>query len=191
MNQYFFWILIPLVVCLIAIYLAGRCYADRQMNPYEFKCQKKREAFERWHDHQIEQLGTASNTLFALGSVAFGYSLTLLNDSNQSLVQNHSTSFLFFTSAFAVSFIFGLISIANRLEDFRRTKRRHKLRDMRDAEGDIKIKDGYAKEVKALYKTTHRIGAWTWCLLYSQVFFFLLGGGAIICFWIANYTDRF
>jgi hypothetical protein len=106
------WIFVPVVVCRIFICLTCSCCAERQTQPHEFSCTKKREAFERWHDHQIEQLGTASNTLFALASAAFGYSLTLLGDSNSSLVRNHTVCFLLFTSAFAVSLILGLLSIA-------------------------------------------------------------------------------
>lgn len=188
MTQYYLWILIPLEVCLIVSYLAGRSCADRQVNPYKFKCPQKREAFERWHDHQIEQLGAASNTLFVLASAAFGYSLTLLSDSNKFLVHNHPVCFCLYTSAFAVSFMLGLISIGNRLEDFYRTKQRHKLRDMRDAEKSDKEKAKLIQQAKALYKTTRRIGSWTWFILYCQGISFFLGGVTIIHFWIANYT---
>jgi hypothetical protein len=183
------WIFVPLLVCLIIIYLGGCCCADRHTKPYTFSCPKKHEAFQRWHDHQIEQFGAAGNTLFAVASAAFGYSLTLLSDSNQSLVRSHTICFELFTSAFAVSSILGIISILNRLFDFRLTARRHKLRDKRDAEkNDRKIKEEHDREASALYKTTRRMGYWTWFLLYAQGLFFLLGGGLISYFWMANYA---
>jgi hypothetical protein len=191
MILYLFCISIPLVVCLslIVTYRIARCDADLQAHPYQFKCHKKLAQFERWHDHQIEQLGTTSNTLFALASAAFGYSLTLLGDTNKSLVQNHTVCFDLFVSSFAVSLILGLFSIVVRLYDFRWTAKRHKLRDRRDAEEtDTNKKEKDAEEVKKLYKKTRRMGFWTWNLLYCQGVFFLLGGMTISYFWIANYT---
>jgi hypothetical protein len=131
-------------------------------------------------DHQIKQLGAASNTLFALASAGLRYSLSLLSESSKSLVANNTACIRLFTCAFAVSFLLGFLSIFNRLEDFRRSKERHKRRD----------ESHDAAEVKTIYRTTRRIGAWTWGLLYAQALFFAFGGGTIIYFWIANYGKK-
>ena len=83
------------------------------------------------------------------------------------------------------------LSIFNRLYDFRWTAKRHKLRDLRDvAKSDTEDYAKYDREAKALYKTTHRMGLWTWGLLNSQILFFFLGGVFITYFWIANYTGK-
>jgi hypothetical protein len=156
------YILVPFAISLLCIYFIGRYCADAQELPYTFKSSDKRAAFERWHDHQVEQLGASSNTLFVLASAGLGYSLALLSGSNQSLAENNTGSILLFTCAFAVSFLLGFLSIFNRLEDFRKTKQRHRLRD--ESPDDA--------ELMTMYRTTRRIGAWTWGLLYAQGLFF-------------------
>ena len=174
------YIVIPFVISLIIIFIIGRCRADTQVIPYTFKDLDKRAAFERWHDHQIEQIKIASNTLFILATAGVAYSLTLLSASSQSLVTNNTGVIQFFTCSFAVSFLLGFLSIFNRLEDFRRTKQRHLLRDQ--SHNDPKL--------RSIYKTTRRLGAWTWGLIYAQGLFFVFGGVTILYFWITNYGNK-
>jgi hypothetical protein len=50
------YIVVPFAISLLCIYFIGRYCADAQKLPYTFKSSDKRAAFERWHDHQVEQL---------------------------------------------------------------------------------------------------------------------------------------
>jgi len=185
-----YWIGGSFAASIITIYFVGRRAADSQKIPYTFTCSEKRAAFERWHDHQIKQLGDAANTLFTLATAGLAYSLALLSETNRALFRANAPCIRFFTGAFAVSFLLGFFSIFNRLEDYRKTKRRHRFRDEHPI-GSGQRNDAYTSTRNKLYLTTRRIGKWTWGLLYAQGFFFLIGSGAIIFFWIANYSARF
>lgn len=174
------YIVIPFLISLLLIYFIGQLSADAKEIPYTFKCSNKRAAFERWHDHQIEQIRGASSTLFVLATAGVGYSLSLLSASDQVLVTNNTRSIQLFTCSFAVSFLLGILSIFNRLEDFRRTKQRHRLRD--ESPNDPKL--------KPMYRTTRMLGVWTWGLLYAQGLFFIVGGVTILYFWISTYGKK-
>ena len=174
------WILITFGLSLLLVYLTGRRRADAQQHPYTFKCSDKRAEFERWQDHLINQHGAASTTLFALASAGLGCSLSLLSDSSRPLLACNTASIRIFTCTFAVSFLFGFFSIFNRLEDYRNTMRRHKLRDENHNDPAVEM----------LYRTTRRMGEWTWGLLYAQGIFFIIASIMFIYFWLANYGNK-
>jgi hypothetical protein len=189
MTTLTFWIAVPFGLSILIIYVAGRLSARSRPFPYSFVDPEKRKAFERWHDHQIKQMGHAANTLLTLAAAGFAYSLALLSGNSSISDGSHNLAIRMFTCAFAVSFLLGFFSIFNRLEDFKRTAGRHKFRDQHPYNPDQRL-DPYSDKRKALYQTTRRLGAWTWYALYAQGLFFLIGSTGIIYFWMVSFADK-
>jgi uncharacterized membrane protein YhaH (DUF805 family) len=146
----------------------------------KFKSDRNRDAFNRWHDHQINQITTVSATVFALASAGLGYSLSLLSDEKVTLLKANVPAIRLFTFAFAISFVAALLLVVNRLEDFRRTKNIVRLRD----------DDPQHPELESRRRVVNRFERWTWILFYVQFIAFIVGGATIIVFFWYNYGSK-
>ena len=147
------------------------------MTRQRFKSDKNREAFNRWRDHAIEQITSASSMMFGLASAGLAYSLTMLSLEKSQIIQRHLSTFRFFTWAFAISFIAAFLLVFNRLEGFRKTAEIVRARDARDAGESSNIQD-----VNDLREESGFIDAITWVLFYTQFLSFLAGGIGVIVF---------
>jgi hypothetical protein len=132
----------------------------------------------RWETHRINFLSFVINLILTLtgGSLVFWYSV--LKDARADFC---SLLLSFAGIMLASSFLLGIVTMLNRLEDFRQTvekiRKREELSELgsEDEANQDSKQNSLKAEIKELENQTRRLGARTYDLLYIQVGLFGLG----------------
>ena len=120
----------------------------------------------RWQTITVNQLTHVSNLIltFIVASIAFELNLII---SHKEVFSTCLTKMSFLASliTFAISFIFSILLILNRLKDFRETTAIARLRE------DTENKD---PSLPALREENKKLGKKTWCLFNTQIYTFFI-----------------
>jgi hypothetical protein len=116
-------------------------------------------SFVRWQSIAIGQLTYAANLILGLSIAALGFQITLLLPDRFRPSACQKYAFLLSMLLLALSIIFGLWLVINRLRDFRATETAARMRE--EGESGVKI-----EPYRVLYR---RLGAITWRLFWWQV----------------------
>lgn len=137
-----------------------------------------RERFIRWQQLTIEQLSYANNLflVLALAFLSFFSSQTNLKFSFNCLLL---TIQIFSYLSLGVSFIIGILTVLNRLKDFRSTHQLVKNKKLR-FEYHQKIRENLditkiESEINKYQMTTDELGPKTWSLFQWQIWSFSIG----------------
>ena len=114
----------------------------------------------RWEKIRIEQFGYVNNLLFGTTIVVVGF----LMNSMKGLVSNTPNNIQNGIFLMFLSVSFGCVCAVSRLLDFRNT--------VKSARAE---KEGNEKDRQDSKEKANRYGKYSWCLLYAQILFFILG----------------
>ncbi|MEN6453338.1 MAG: hypothetical protein ABFD10_03700 [Prolixibacteraceae bacterium] len=132
----------------------------------------------RWDSYRINQFSYTNNLLIGLNLAFLGFFIT------QSGFKINCNCFLITLQLLTVllllsSFLAGILTVVNRLQDFRKTSELTKKKKMK-FEHDNNIKSysdikTIKSEVNTLHVKTRKLGKLTWILLKCQVWTFFIG----------------
>lgn len=132
----------------------------------------------RWDSYRINQFSYTNNLLIGLNLAFLGF---FINQSGFKVSCNcyFITLQLLTGLLLSVSFIIGLVTVLNRLQDFRKTAELTKRRKKK-FEHDYNLKSHTEIEVidsdiRTLKSETEKLGTMTWILLRLQIWTFLIG----------------
>ena len=134
----------------------------------------KRERFIRWQGIRIQQLGAVNNMFVILATAIIAFELPFLFEKADEMSGAERWVFLVSLILFLASIMTGCYTAWNRLQDFRKTEWKVRLRgEVRHAE-DERL-GSLEEKIKALENETDRLGKTTWRLLHFQAILFALG----------------
>ncbi len=149
------------------------------------------ERIARWDAYRINFLSFIINLIFTLTGGSFWIWYQVLKDDR---VGNYHTYFFISSIMLGLSFILGILTMLNRLRDFRLTAKTIRLEQnhdekikLRNPANDDNVKNLIESKIKELDTLiilhriwTRKIGNFTYCFFYTQVGCFVIGNGFIV-----------